>query len=107
MVKGTLNHLWGYFAWAFNALLKGEIPALDWRGDKRADAGRKIFGDFKVALIQLRGDWEFYTLEEVMDFPTASDNDMCFCAQPAQSIQISSGTAPITMLAGALGSEIV
>jgi hypothetical protein len=69
LVDGTLEGLFTYFAWACNALTLGVLPALDWCGKVRADAGR-IIGDGvkKLAVIFLKGDWEFFV--QVMKFPT-------------------------------------
>ena len=57
---GTLLACWDYLAWAFNALLAGRIPERDHRGIRHPKAGKRIAGGWTFAVVQVRGDWEWY-----------------------------------------------
>ena len=58
---GPLLAVWEYMTWAFNALLDGRVPERDHRGIRRPDAGRRLAGGWTFAVVQLRGDREFYS----------------------------------------------
>jgi hypothetical protein len=77
MSEGILPVLFDRFAWAMNALDAGKLPYRDWKGRPLQDGGRVIGGGWKVKLIQLRGDWEFYC--QALGFPSAtSEPKMCW-----------------------------
>ena len=63
----TLDVLWRVFAWSMNALLTGIRPELDWANNPLPDANEYIAGGYRGALVQVRGDWEFYC--SVFRFP--------------------------------------
>ena len=44
IIDGTLNTYWDRLAWSLNALQVGRIPARDWLGKRRKDAGQIIAG---------------------------------------------------------------
>lgn len=60
---GTLLACFDYLAWAMNALLEGTIPERGHRGNPHPQALAKS----RVAMMHLRGDWEFY--DQVLHFP--------------------------------------
>ena len=64
---GTLLAVWDYLAWACNALLAGRIPPRDHNGKGHPEGGRKIAKGWRFAMVQVRGDWEFYS--EVLKLP--------------------------------------
>ena len=79
MVPDTLSTIFKILAWSFNVLLTGVMPELDW------DAGpipipegpRYIAGRWTGALVQIRGDWEFYT--SVLEMPNwGATDEMCW-----------------------------
>ena len=59
--SGLLLAIWDYMAWAFNALLEGRMPERDHRGVRHPQAGRRLARGWTFAMVQLRGDWEFYS----------------------------------------------
>ena len=60
MTTATLDVLWRVFAWSMNALLTGITPERDWNQQPIEGGGEYIAGGWRGALVQLRGDWEFY-----------------------------------------------
>ena len=77
MGKESLEVIWKRLAWSFNALAEGRIPLLNWEGKPCPDAGRLIGKGWKLAVIAIRGDWEFYT--QACHFPTSTSvPNMCW-----------------------------
>eukprot|EP00959_Pyramimonas_sp_CCMP1952_P250445 5234536-Pyramimonas_sp.AAC.1 len=70
MGSESLEVIWKRFAWAFNALAKGRMPDCDWEGKRCPDAGRVLANGWKLALIAVRGDWEFFT--QACNFPSST-----------------------------------
>ena len=56
----TLNAIWRVFCWSMNNLLMGVMAATDWRDRPITDGGQNLADGWAGALIQVRGDWEFY-----------------------------------------------
>ena len=76
MTSTTLDELWRVFGWSTNALLTGITPRQDYM-QKAIDGGEWIADGLRAALIQLRGDWEFYAVS--LGFPNWSKSEeMCW-----------------------------
>jgi hypothetical protein len=58
--KPNLDFLFSYLVWAFNALCAGVMPSTNWCGLDYKQAGRPLASGRRAALMQVRGDWEFY-----------------------------------------------
>ena len=66
--KEVMDVLFLRMAWAFNALLAGVYPELDFYGNVHPRAGQPIRADgWRMIMLHLRGDWEFY--QHVLGFP--------------------------------------
>jgi hypothetical protein len=77
MSNDTLHAVFRRLAWAFNALAVGRMPQRDWTGNRLSDAGRVLGGGWRLAMIGLRGDWEFFS--QACGFPTSTSVPcMCF-----------------------------
>jgi hypothetical protein len=77
MGDATLDTVFRRLAWSFNALACGQLPQRDWNGHRVADGGRKLASGWRLAMIGLRGDWEFFT--QACGFPSSvSVPCMCF-----------------------------
>ena len=63
----TMAAIWRLFVWSMNLLLAGVHSGFDWTGRKLGVKGDPIANGWKAALIQVRGDWEFYC--QMVDFP--------------------------------------
>lgn len=73
----TLDVLFARFAWSFNALATGIMPRKDWKGNKLEDGGRVLANGWRLAMIGLRGDWEFFC--QACKFPSSvSTPRMCW-----------------------------
>ena len=68
MTQATLPALWKIFGWSCNSLLSGITPQFDWL-QQAMTGGEYIAERYRAALVQLRGDWEFYVLFS-WGFPT-------------------------------------
>ena len=55
----TMEKVWEVIGWSMNCLLRGREPREDYMG--RPIKGGEIADGFRGALIQLRGDWEFFS----------------------------------------------
>ena len=86
MTEATLDDLWKPFAWSCNVLLGGVTPDTDWN-DKPIRGGQQyVAGGFRAALIQLRGDWEFYA--NALKFENWATNEaMCWLCRASNIIQ--------------------
>jgi hypothetical protein len=73
--EGTLEELWDYLAWSFNALTTGRLPDCDWKGRKIKGAGRVLARGWRASVINLRGDWEFFN--QVLNFPMSTAKPHC------------------------------
>ena len=63
-----------------NALADGKIPPMDWKGKKHPQVGRRLLRGKRVVMIQVRGDWEFYT--SVFKFPRWDPaEEMCWASK--------------------------
>ena len=59
-VKGTLDELLRIFSYSMNYLLTGITPSKD-HNDLPVYGGKEWMSNrFRAALVQVRGDWEFY-----------------------------------------------
>jgi len=73
----TMDVLFKRFAWSFNALAAGRMPRKDWKGNRLEDGGRALAGGWRLAMIGLRGDWEFFC--QVCGFPSSTSKPrMCW-----------------------------
>ena len=79
MTPTTLDALMQAFAWSMNVLLSGQTPHQDYRGQPIPDGGIDLADGYRAALVQIRGDWEFYV--NLFGFPSWNTNArMCpFC----------------------------
>ena len=77
IVDGTLEALFDDLAYNLNILLTGRYPENDRRGRKHPQAGQPINStDWKLAVIFLKGDWEF--LANIVHLPRWDNADnMC------------------------------
>ena len=84
---GTLDEIFKYLVWAFNALAKGRWPPLDWNGRPYEKANQLIAeGKDNAAVVFMKGDLEFYS--QVLNFPAAgSSNLFCWICGASQSIE--------------------
>lgn len=58
----TWVELWKVFSWSMNALLTGVSPSENWDNNPR-DGGNRFLADrWSAAVVQVRGDWEFLTM---------------------------------------------
>lgn len=90
---GSLAAVWDRLAWSMNCLAAGRIAERDWRGKRHPKAGRKLLSGRKAFLIQMRGDWEFYT--QVLKFPAPnSEPNNCWICSALLLLTISIG--PLT-----------
>jgi hypothetical protein len=76
LTDSLLQQLLKRFVWAFEALAKGRMPDLDWRGNPHSEAGRTLCGGWRFAIIQIRGDCEFFS--EALYLERWSDANCCF-----------------------------
>ena len=80
MVPDTLAVMFKIVAWSFNVLLTALMPELDWDAKPMPldpHGPRYIAGGYKAALIQIRGDWEFYS--SVLELPNwGAGDEMCW-----------------------------
>ena len=77
LTSGTLDAIWKVFAWSMNQLVRGEWSDTDWKGDPTGRGGEKLADNWRGALIQVRGDWEFYM--QAFHFPQWNVGDiMCW-----------------------------
>jgi len=86
LVPGTLDALWTVFAWSANALLTGISPEVDWAQREIGGGGDYIAGGFRGAVVQLRGDWEFYC--QIFKFPYWHEAErMCWLCKASNTIE--------------------
>ena len=72
----TLQTIMDILSWSFNVALTGLLPEVDWAGDACEERGY-LAGRWRGSLVQVRGDWEFYT--SVFRFPAWNAVDeMCW-----------------------------
>ena len=77
LTSGTLDSIWKVFAWSMNQLVRGEWSDTDWKGAPTGRGGEKLADNWRGALIQVRGDWEFYM--QAFHFPQWNVGDiMCW-----------------------------
>ena len=77
--------LWRVFAWSVNQLLTGITDDVDWEGRPSAGAGEFVAERWCAALVQVRGDWEFYA--NVLGLPSWSvASNMCWMCAASNSI---------------------
>ena len=86
--NGLVTELLRYLKWCFNVLVVGVYPERDWQGNLCEKRGQQInTGDYKGALIQVRGDWEFFTLPEVLAFQRWDAVErMCWCCKASNNL---------------------
>ena len=65
--RETLDRVWQVLAWSFNAMARGEDPAIDWDGNPISALEGPLAGPYTGVLTQIRGDWQFYV--EIFQFP--------------------------------------
>ena len=77
MIPETLEELFKYMAWSFNALHRGVWPEDDWRGlPFGMKSGSRIARRWSASMIQIRGDWEFYS--DALSFLRWHQDQCCF-----------------------------
>jgi hypothetical protein len=85
MMPETLEELFKYMAWSFNSLHHGVWPEDDWRGLPLGGKkkGSRIAGAWTASMIQIRGDWEFYS--DALSFPRWNQDGCCFMCTASRS----------------------
>ena len=85
LAPGTLDVLWRVFAWSVNQLLTGITAPTTWE-DRPADGGGQFIAErWRAALVQIRGDWEFYA--NVLGLPSwSSAENMCWLCDASANI---------------------
>ena len=85
MMPETLEELFKYMAWSFNSLHHGVWPEDDWRGLPLGGkkSGSRIAGAWIASMIQIRGDWEFYS--DALSFPRWNQDGCCFMCTASRS----------------------
>lgn len=73
---GALDLILQRIAWAFNALADGVMPAEDYLGKPHPQAGRQLASGWNFLVVQLRGDWEFYS--DILKFQRHSHANCCW-----------------------------
>ena len=77
LTSETWPELWRVFGWSLNHLLTGITPATDWNKLQRPGGEQFIAENWRAALIQIRGDWEF--MSQVIGMPWHNENlNMCW-----------------------------
>ena len=85
LTPDALDVLWRVFAWSVNVLLIGITPDEDWEGRRLSNGGEFLAGGFRGALVQVRGDWEFYC--QVFKFPYWHESlRMCWLCRASNTI---------------------
>jgi len=60
MTVGTLDAMMEVLSWSFNVALSGLSPEIDFAGRPVAGPRTYLANRWRAALVQVRGDWEFY-----------------------------------------------
>ena len=80
MLPTTLDTLLKRLSWSFNVLLTGSYPAHDWLGRRipySSSSPPQFHSKLRGALVQIRGDWEFY--KQAFHFPAWNTKiNMCY-----------------------------
>lgn len=77
MTEGTLDAIFKLFSWSMNVLLTGLTPERDIDQNALAGGGEYLADGWRGALVQIRGDWEFYC--SIFNFPTwQGAENMCW-----------------------------
>ena len=77
MIPGTLDAIMEVLAWSFNCALSGLWPDVDFAGQAVANPLSFFADRWRGALVQVRGDWEFYT--SIFRFPSWNGvEEMCW-----------------------------
>jgi len=58
---GTMDEIWKIFGWSMGCLLRGVTPSRDWAGRALEGSGKELAGGLRGAVVQARGDWEWYS----------------------------------------------
>jgi len=73
----TLKTMMDIFSWSFNVALTGLTPDIDWAGREVAGPRSYLADRWRGALVQIRGDWEFYV--SIFHFPPWNGaKEMCW-----------------------------
>ena len=84
MTTETMDALWKIFSWSMNNLFTGITPSTDWEGRPREGGAQYVAQGWQGALVQIRGDWEFYA--NVLGVPNwASALNMCWFCKASNS----------------------
>jgi hypothetical protein len=77
-VADTMDALLKIFSWSMNVALSGQTPLID-HNNRPMAGGSPLCGDYRAALVQVRGDWEWYC--KIFHFGQWNENvEMCpFC----------------------------
>ena len=82
----TMQAIFKVFAWSMNVLLTGLTPDTDWLMRPLSGGGSYLAGRWKGALVQVRGDWQFYC--EVFGFPQWNGaKRMCWMCKASSTIR--------------------
>ena len=81
LAAGTIDNMMDILGWSFNIALTGLTPVVSYEGEE-IDNPCFLAGKWKGSLIQIRGDWEFYT--SIFRFPAWNRADsMCWMCKAA------------------------
>ena len=80
----TLEAIFNVIAWSFNALLRGACPDEDECGMPMAGSSHPLADGWRGALLQIRGDWQFYV--QAFGFPQWNSSDrMCWLCRASST----------------------
>ena len=86
MTSGTLDAIFKLMVWSFDCMLTGELPALNYHGQRNDGGGTLLANGFRAALFQIRGDWAF--LKEAMQFPAWNNAEKrCWLCKASNTIR--------------------
>ena len=87
-VQEPLQTIMDIFSWSFNVALTGLTPDRDWAGKDVEGPRSYLAGRWRGALVQVRGDWEFYTT--IFRFPTWNGaEEMCWMCKASAAGDLS------------------
>ena len=81
MTADTMDTLLRIFAWSCNVLLSGESPSKDYEDNCISGGNTSLADGYRACLLQIRGDWEWYT--QIFHVPSWNGADAMCCMSKA------------------------